>query len=189
VKNVIVLGGPNGAGKTTAAANILPAHIGMREFVNADEIAQGMSPFDPAAPAVAAGRLMVERIHALARAGASFAFEITCAGRAHAQLLRSCRDQGYRVTLIFLWLPSPEAALARVAQRVRGGGHGVADEVVVRRYWAGLRNMRHLYLPLADLGLIYDNSGASPVLIAESASARLTIHEPMRWQMIEDATR
>jgi predicted ABC-type ATPase len=189
VKNVIVLGGPNGAGKTTAAASILPAHIGIREFVNADEIAQGMSPFDPTAPAVAAGRLMVERIHALAQAGASFAFEITCAGRAHAQLPRSCRDRGYQVTLISLWLPSPQAALARVAQRVRGGGHGVPDEVVVRRYWAGLRNMRHLYLPLADLGLIYDNSATSPVLIAECVSAQLTIHEPARWRLIEDSTR
>lgn len=185
-----MLGGPNGAGKTTAAASLLPEALGIREFVNADEIARGLSPFNPDGVAVAAGRLMIERIRALARAGESFAFETTCAGRGHARLLRLCRAAGYRLALVFLWLPSPAAALTRVAQRVREGGHGVPDDVVIRRYAAGLRNMRRLYLPLVDAGLVYDNSGAGRVLIAERISdAPLVVHEPARWAMIEEATR
>ena len=133
---------------------------------------------------------MIERIRALARAGESFVFETTCAGRGYARLLQDCRSVGYRLTLVFLWLPSPAAALARVAQRVREGGHGVPDDVVIRRYVAGLRNMRRLYLPLVDAGLVYDNSGAGRVLIAErSSDAPLVVHEPGRWAMIEEATR
>jgi len=188
VREVIMLGGPNGAGKTTAAASLLPDALGIREFVNADEIARGLSPFNPEGTAVAAGRLMIERIQALARAGESFAFETTCAGRGHARLL--CRAAGYRLSLVFLWLPSAEAALARVAQRVREGGHGIPDDVVVRRYAAGLRNMRRLYLPLVDAALIYDNSGAGRVLIAERGlGASFVVHDPVRWALIEEATR
>jgi predicted ABC-type ATPase len=190
VRDVIMLGGPNGAGKTTAAASLLPNALGIREFVNADEIARGLSPFNAEGTAITAGRLMIERIQALARAGESFAFETTCAGRGYARLLRMCRAAGYRLSLVFLWLPSPEAALARVAQRVREGGHGVPDDVVVRRYTAGLRNMRRLYLPLVDVGLIYDNSGAGRVLIAEkSLDAPLVAHDPARWALIEEAMR
>ena len=146
-----MLGGPNGAGKTTAAQTLIPTALRIREFVNADEIARGLSPFNPEATAIAAGRLMVERIRALADAGENFAFETTCAGRGHARLLRNCRAAGYRATLVFLWLPSVEAALKRVARRVSEGGHGVPEGTVRRRYLAGLRNMRALYLPAVDL--------------------------------------
>ena len=119
----------------------------------------------------------------------SFAFETTCAGRTHLQRLRACRSAGYRVTLIFLWLPSAEVASARVAQRVAHGGHGIPHEVVVRRYSAGLRNMRHDYLPLADVALIYDNFERGRVLIAEKrADSSLVVHDPQRWSMIEEAT-
>jgi len=189
LKDIVVLGGPNGAGKTTMAIRLLSLHVAIREFVNADEIAQGISPLDPSASAIAAGRLLVSRIHALAKTGASFAFETTCAGRGHARLLQRCRVAGYRVTLVFLWLPTPQAALARVARRVRSGGHGVADDVVVRRYWAGLRNMRKLYLPLADIGFIFDNADTGRVLIAESVRDRLTVYDAARWGAIEEATR
>jgi len=148
VRDVIMLGGPNGADKTTAAATLLPQALDIREFVNADEIARGLSPFNPNGAAVAAGRLMIARVRALARAGESFGFETTCAGLGHARLLRMCRAVGYRLSLVFLWLPSPEAALARVSRRVREGGHGIPDDVVIRRYAAGLRNMRRVYLPM-----------------------------------------
>ena len=190
MKGVVVLAGPNGAGKTTAAPLLLPEHLGIREFVNADEIARGLSPFNPDGSAIAAGRLMIERIHALARAGESFAFETTCAGRGHARLLRSCRAAGYKVTLMFLWLPSSEAAIARVARRVRAGGHGIPPAVVARRYVAGLRNLRHLYLPLADIGLIYDNSDGGGGLVAERREGLdLLVHDPAVWSRIEKATR
>ena len=188
MKDVIVLGGPNGAGKTTAASTLLPWHLGIREFVNADEIARGVSPFNPEGSAIAAGRLLVTRIHALARGGGSFAFETTCAGRGHVQLLRSCKERKYRVTLLFLWLPSPQIALARVARRVSQGGHGIPDDVVVRRYWAGLRNLSQLYLPFADIALIYDNSDEGRELIVELTAKRLTVHDSARWKSIEEAT-
>lgn len=185
-----MLGGPNGAGKTTAADSLLPRALGIREFVNVDEIARGLSPFNPEGTAFTAGRLMIERIRALARSGESFAFETTCAGRGHARLLRMCRAAGYRLSLVFLWLPSPQAAVARVARRVREGGHGVPDDVVIRRYAAGLRNMWHLYWPLVDVGLVYDNSDTGRVLIAErTPDAPLAVHDPVRWALIEEATR
>lgn len=190
MKDVIVLGGPNGAGKTTAAPTLLPAILRIREFVNADEIARGLSPFNPEGSETAAGRLMISRIRALARAGESFGFETTCAGRGHVRLLRLCRDAGYRVALVFLWLPSPAAALARVARRVRTGGHGVPDDVVIRRYSAGLRNMRHLYLPLADIALIYDNSDGRDIVIArKKPEGELRVFDRARWNMIEEAAR
>jgi predicted ABC-type ATPase len=185
VKDLVVIGGPNGAGKTTAAGRLLPQQLGIREFVNADEIARGLSPFNPEQSAIMAGRIMIERIRALVRAGASFAFETTCAGRAHVQLLHSCRAAGYR--LIFLWVRSPEMALARVAGRARQGGHSLPPEVIVRRYHAGIRNMRELYLPAVDTAFIFDNSDGAGDLIAERTLAgHFVVHDALRWAMIGD---
>lgn len=190
MKDVIVIGGPNGAGKTTAANRLLPITLELQEFLNADEIARGLSPFDPEATAVAAGRLMIDRIDKLVQAGKTFALETTCAGHRQAKLLRSCRVAGYRVTFIFLWLPSPEAAIARVAQRVSRGGHNIPRETIIRRYAAGLYNMKHVFLPLADVAFIYDNSGAAPLLIAEKRSTMpFAVRDATRWKVIEDATR
>lgn len=187
MKDLIVLGGPNGAGKSTAVPTVIPPKLGIVEFVNADEIARGLSPLNPAGSEIAAGRLLIERIHALKDAGKSFGFETTCAGRSHARLLRECRTEGYRITLIFLWLPSPAAALRRVARRVREGGHGIDQAVITRRYRAGLRNLLALYLPLADLALIYDNSDLGRVLVYEATSAGSIVHDLKRWQKIQKA--
>lgn len=190
VKDVIIIGGPNGAGKTSSAPAIIPRRLQIHEFVNADEIARGLSPFDPEGNAVAAGRLMLERIRGLVRSGTSFAFETTCAGRGHAQWLRECKSQGWRVTLLFLWLPTPEAALDRVAKRVRDGGHSIPREVVIRRWKAGARNMRDVYLPLSDIAMIYDNSDADGVLIAErTLNIPLVVYDTARWAMIEKASK
>jgi predicted ABC-type ATPase len=181
VKDVIVIGGPNGAGKSTAANRILPAALASSRFLNADEIARDLSPSDPNSAAVAAGRLLLEGIDDCTRNGESFAFETTCAGRAHVQRLRRCRELGYRFTLIFLWLPSADIALARVAQRVANGGHGIPRDVVIRRYAAGIRNMRHDYLPLADVAVVYDNSERGRLRIAEKhPDSSLIIHDTER---------
>jgi predicted ABC-type ATPase len=189
VSDIVIIGGPNGAGKTTAAQVLLPQKLGIREFVNADEIARGLSPFNAEGVSVAAGRLMIARIRKLIRDRQSFAFETTCSGRGYVSVLEACRDQGWRVTLLFLWLPSPQTALDRVARRVREGGHSIPADVVVRRYWAGLTNMRRLYLPLADVAAIYDNSDEGRTLIAERIpEASLVIHDAARWAMIERVT-
>jgi predicted ABC-type ATPase len=190
MKQIVVLGGPNGAGKTTAAQIILPDKLGITEFVNADEIARGLSPFNPDAAALSAGRVMLERMHHLAQGERSFAFETTCSGKGHIGFLRRCKALGWRITLVFLWLPSPEFAMARVARRTAAGGHFIPPEAVVRRYWGGLRNLVDHYLPAADVVAIYDNSGDRPLLIADrEPGAALLVHNVGRWQMIERARR
>jgi predicted ABC-type ATPase len=144
MKDVAILGGPNGAGKTTAAGWLLPTELRIIEFVNADEIARGLSPFNPEGSAVMAGRVMIERLRILMREERSFAFETTLSGTSHLRMLRECREAGYRLTLIFLWLCSPELAIERVRRRIREGGHAIPEDVIRRRYAAGIRNMRTL---------------------------------------------
>jgi len=188
VDEIVIIGGPNGAGKTTAAQLMVPQSLEIREFVNADEIARGLSPFDPDHAALAAGRLMLARIREPVKNRQSFAFETTCAGRTHLPMLRQCKASGWRVTLVYLWLPSPQAALDRVARRVREGGHDIPSDVVVRRYWAGLSNLPLLYLPLADVAVIYDNSDGRRTLIAERLeNGSLVVHDAERWAAMERA--
>lgn len=190
MKDIIVFGGPNGAGKTTAAFKLLPKQLDTREFVNADEIAAGLSPFDPENSALAAGRVMLQRLQELARAGNNFAFETTCSGRGHMRFLKRCRALGYRLTLAFYWLPSPNTAIARVAQRVREGGHRIPEDVIRRRYVAGLRNMRHFYLPIVHTAFIFDNSDDNGILVAEHRDdGPLVVHDDARWKQIEEMTR
>ena len=185
-----MIGGPNGAGKTTAAEELVPRELDIREFVNADDIARGLSRFNPEGAAIAAGRLMIDRMKALVRNGESFAFETTCAGRMYLPWLRDCQARGWRVLLLFLWLPTPEAALARVARRVREGGHAIPKDVVIRRWKAGLVNMRNLYLPLSDGAQIHDNSDRTRILIAErTPDAPLVVHDAVRWAMIEKGSQ
>ena len=182
MKDIVILGGPNGAGKTTAAQVLLPEELGILEFVNADEIARGLSPFNVDRAAIAAGRLMLTRIRDFVRAGESFAFETTCAGRQRAQWLGQCKADGWRITLIYLWLPTVAQALDRVARRVRKGGHAIPADVVRRRYHAGLRNMKTLYLPLVNAAAVYDNSDEGRTLIASRADDDpLVIHDAVRW--------
>jgi len=189
MKDIVILGGPNGAGKTTAAPFVVPRELGIREFVNADEIARGLSPFNAEGAALAAGRLMIDRMRMLVREGQSFAFETTCSGRAHAGWLRACKTDGWRITLVYLWLRSPQMALDRVARRVRQGGHHIPDDVVVRRYHLGLVNMRRLYFPLADAAGIYDNSDYERTLIVRrSPEAGLVVYDAGLWAMIERLT-
>ena len=163
---VFVIGGPNGAGKSTAARALLPEYVGVRQFVNADEIARGLAGFAPESAAAEAGRIMLRRIRVLAREGVDFAFETTLASRSFAPWLTGLRETGYRVHLLYLWIPSAEFAIRRVAGRVRAGGHDVPPEIIRRRYRRGRRNFAELYSPLADTWEVYDNSGLTPRLVA-----------------------
>ncbi len=163
----MVLAGPNGAGKSTAGPALLRDTLGLMEFVNADTIARGLSAFAPERAALAAGKLLLRRVRDLAARRSDFAFETTLASRTFAPWLARLKQDGYRVHLIFLWLPSPKMALRRVADRVRQGGHDVPEEVVRRRYFSGRRNFFVLYRPLADGWRVYDNSRTGgPRLIA-----------------------
>jgi predicted ABC-type ATPase len=190
VRELIVLGGPNGAGKTTAAQIVLPGKLDVAEFVNADEIARGLSPFNPDGAAFAAGRLMLERMRGLASGDHDFAIETTCSGKTHIKFLRGCKEKGWRITLVFLWLPSPQIALDRVATRVAAGGHFVPSETIVRRYWGGLRNLFTDYLPLADVAAVYDNTGDEPILIADRAPGfELVVHDAKRWELMGRTSR
>ena len=154
---VIVLAGPNGAGKSTLAPFLIRDTYGLTEYVNADTIASGLAAFSPESVATEAGRIMLRRLHALADARASFAFETTLASRAYAVWLAELRRQGYEFHLVYLWLRSAELAVERVRQRTRLGGHDVAPEVVRRRYLKSVRNYFQLYRPLADSWGVYDN--------------------------------
>jgi predicted ABC-type ATPase len=164
-RRALVIAGPNGAGKTTFAREFLPADAGVSAFVNADLIAAGLSPFDPDRAAIRAARLMVRAIQEHVEQGEDFAFETTLAGRRYARAIPRWQSAGYRVGLIFLALPSSEFAIARVAARVRQGGHSVPDDVVRRRFASGRENFESIYKALVDEWRLYDNSGPRPVLI------------------------
>lgn len=165
--HVIVIAGPNGAGKSTTAPAILQGALGVTEFVNADTIAAGLSAFNPEKAAFHAGRIMLERLKQLAGEGENFAFETTLASKTFVCWLQKLKQQGYVFHLIYLWLPSPEFAIARVAERVRYGGHNVPEETIRRRYHAGIKNFFNHYQELADTWRLYDNAAqGDPRLIS-----------------------
>ena len=168
-KNIIIIAGPNGAGKTTFAREFLPQEAGCPIFINADLIAQGLSPFRPQAAAVRAGRIMLEMIADCVRRGKSFAIETTLSGRGYSQMIPAWRAAGYRVVIFFLELPSEELAVQRVAERVAQGGHDIPEPVIRRRFAAGRENFSRLYKALADDWRHYDNAGDEPVLVASSS--------------------
>lgn len=164
-KKIIIISGPNGAGKTTFARSFLPAEAQCPRFINADLIAAGLSPFAPEVVAVKAGRLMLAEIDEYVTRGESFAFETTLAGLGYLRHIRQWRELGYHVSLFFLRLPDPETAIARVAGRVRRGGHNIPEPVIRRRFAAGLRNLEHGYKAQVDAWAVYDNSGDEPILL------------------------
>jgi predicted ABC-type ATPase len=170
-KKVIIIAGPNGAGKTTFAREFLPADASCPVFVNADLIAAGLSPFQPEAVVFRAGRVMLEEIARHAAEGRSFAFETTLSGLTYARMIARWRAAGFAVKLIFLSLSTPDKAIARVAMRVRQGGHDVAPEIIRRRFAAGLRNFQDVYRHRVDYWQRIDNSGDTPILIDEGGNS------------------
>jgi predicted ABC-type ATPase len=179
---IIILGGPNGAGKTTAARFLFQERIGTRQFVNADEIARGLSPYDPASAEIPAGRLMLERMNDLRERRQNFVVETTCSGQSNLNFARRCKAEGWQVGLMYLWLRSPQAAIRRVARRVQEGGHHVPAEAIKRRYWSGLNNVRKFYLPLADFAMISDNTDGDRAHIVEKVEGGpLIVHDQRRW--------
>ena len=164
-KKIIIIAGPNGAGKTTFARSFLPREAQCPRFINADLIAAGLSPFAPETAAIKAGRLMLEEVAACVGRGESFAFETTLSGLGYLRHIDQWHAQGYRVDLYFLALPSAEAAVARVAERVSQGGHDIPEPVIRRRFVTGRRNFDQHYKTKVDTWALYDNAGTTPVLL------------------------
>ncbi len=184
--HIIVIAGPNGSGKSTTAPSLLKGTLGVTEFVNADVIAEGLSAFQPEGAAFHAGRVMLERIHHLAKERVDFAFETTLASRTFAPWIDDLKQTGYIFHLVFLWLPNAEFAIARDAERVRLGGHNVPEETVRRRYNKGMKNFFQIYRPLADTWRLYNNSDQSgPVLIASGEKKiEEKVYRPDIWGII-----
>lgn len=159
-----IIAGCNGAGKTTASYSVLPKLLDCKEFINADEIARGLSPFNPESVALEAGRLMLQRINQLLIQGKTFAIETTLATRSYSSLIERAKKAGYQVVLLFFWLSSPEMAIERVAKRVREGGHNIPTEIIIRRYWLGLQNFFNIFAPIVDVWTFYDNINSTVTL-------------------------
>ncbi len=187
--NIYIIAGPNGAGKTTFATRFLPHYADCREFLNADLIAAGLSPFSPALQNIRASELMLERMRELLANRQTFSFETTLAARSYARRIPEWRASGYRVFLFFLWLPSKDLAIERVANRVRQGGHDIPVPTIRQRYNGGLANFRSLYSPIVDGWLLLNGSQFPPLEVARQEDRLQSIRDPPLWQLIEQQMR
>jgi predicted ABC-type ATPase len=183
--NLFVIAGPNGAGKTTYVRRFLPQEMRCREFVNADLIAAGLSPFAPEQAAFEAGRIMLARLRDLAARRVDFSFETTLSGRAYAPLLRELRAAGYFIQLDFVWILNLDITRSRVRQRVTKGGHNIPDDVQLRRFHLGIRNLAELYRPLLNYWRLYDNTGGEPHLVMEEREGVPHVADAARLALIE----
>lgn len=167
MKRLYIISGCNGAGKTTASYTILPEMLDCNEFVNADEIAKGLSPFNPNKVAIKAGRLMLTRIDELIENGIDFAFETTLSTRSYVNTVKKAQEKGYFVTILYFWLNTPDLAVERVRIRVKEGGHNIPEQTIRRRYDLGIKNMFNLYIPIADYWMFIDNSKSPFDILAD----------------------
>jgi len=175
--NCYVIAGPNGAGKTTFATEFLPLYVNCRNFINADLIARGLSPFDPDAAMLRAGRTVLERIAEFTKAQIDFALETTLSGRTYVPLLRGVKKAGFRLHMFYLWIPSPDLALLRIRDRVQNGGHNVPERDVRRRFTRTVRNLFTLYRPLLDTLHFLDNASDIPCLIFKDQHGKTTVSD------------
>jgi predicted ABC-type ATPase len=176
--NLYIIAGPNGAGKTTFARKFLPEYVECLEFINADLIAGGLSPFVPEKAAIQAGRITIEQIRSLSAQHRDFGFETTLSGKTYVKLFLDLKKKGYRIHLFFLWLANANLAIERIAERVRLGGHHIPDAVVRRRFDKGLLNFFHLYKPLLNSWAFFDNSDDKPRLIAFEEAEKMHVLDP-----------
>lgn len=183
--NLFIIAGPNGAGKTTYARRFLPEEMRLREFVNADMIAAGLSPFAPDAAAFEAGRIMLKRLRDLAARREDFAFETTLSGRGYAPLFREMRAAGYYIRMDFLWIPELGITRKRVKQRVEKGGHNIPDAVQQRRFHLGVRNLATLYRPFLNYWRLFENTLEMPHLVAEEMEGVFTVADAAKLALIE----
>lgn len=167
--NLYIIAGCNGAGKTTASYAVLPEILNCKEFVNADAIAAGLSPFNVEGVALEAGRIMLKRINELLDEGVDFAFETTLSTKSYVSFIKKAQNAGYEVTLLYFWLDSPRVAFDRVAKRVSEGGHNIPIDVIERRYYRGIKNLFYLYIPICDKWIVMNNIGTPSVIVAQGS--------------------
>lgn len=184
--NLYIIAGPNGAGKTTASYSLLPDILHCPNFVNADEIARGLSPFAPELVNIQAGRIMLQRIEELLSQHVDFAIETTLSTRSYVQLVHRAQSLGYKVHLIFFFLETEEQAIQRVAQRVSNGGHGIPEVDIRRRFHRGIYNLLNLYMPICDNTRVYNNTHGDAIMVAKynAASQRMHVYEQEMWNQI-----
>lgn len=183
--NLYIIAGCNGAGKTTASYVVLPEVLNCREFVNADSIAAGLSPFNVESVAFEAGRIMLQRINTLMSEKIDFALETTLSTRSYVSLIHRAHELGYQVTLVYFWLRSPQVAMERVAKRVSRGGHNIPKDVIERRYYRGIKNLLELYIPICDTWFVIDNMSLSPETIAQGKrEIEISIKNSDLWKSI-----
>jgi predicted ABC-type ATPase len=187
--NIYVIAGCNGAGKTTCAFSILPDILATNEFVNADLIAKGISPFNESTVSFEAGRIMLTRIKELMVLKKDFVFETTLSTISYVKLLQEAKNHGYSIHLLYFWLKSYDLAIKRVKRRVEKGGHNIPEDVIIRRYDKSLVNLNKHFLPLVDAAIIFDNSNESPEVIAEKENNKYKIEKEILWQQILQHTK
>lgn len=183
-RNVYIIAGPNGSGKTTFAIKFLPEYARCPNFINADLIAHGLSPFSPGAAAIKAGKLVLEQIHEFAKKRVDFAFETTLSGKLYVNLFKSLKEKGYKIHIFFLWVPDTDLVVSRIKSRVAQGGHNVPVRDVLRRFNRSISNFFKLYQPLADSWMLFDNAGINPILIAERRNSRVKIIDESLYENI-----
>ena len=183
-RNVYIIAGPNGSGKTTFAKKFLPDYAKCPNFINADLIAQGLSPFSPRTAAIRAGRLVLEQVHSLAEKNVDFAFETTLSGKSYISFLNELKKRGYSINIFFLWIPGSELALSRIKDRVSAGGHDVPAVDVRRRFYRGIYNFIHHYKSLADTWLLFNNADSVPKLIAREKGGQVDIIDKEMFEKI-----
>ena len=183
-----ILAGCNGAGKTTASYTFLPEILDCREFVNSDELAKSLSPFDPSIASISASRHMLMRIEYLLKQGSDFSIETTLATRSLVNIINEARSRGYLITILYLWVQSPEIAIQRVRDRVSTGGHNIPENVLRRRYSTGLKYLFEIYMPICDRWMIADNSSNTFTLIAEGNNQRSIIKDEDKFKKIRSLT-
>ena len=182
--NFYIIAGCNGAGKTTASFTIFPDILNCRQFVNADNIAYGLSPFDVESVAIEAGKIMLQRINELLALGEDFAIETTLTTRSYVSLILRAKERGYKVSLIYIWLNSPELATERVAERVKNGGHNIPADVIERRSYRGIKNLFELFIPVSDYWTIADNTYGCLIQIASKKEIDNVIEDAELWNVI-----
>jgi len=188
--NLYIIAGCNGAGKTTASFTILPEMLDCDEFINADEIARGLSPFNPEKAAIEAGRLMLSKIEKLILNQKDFAFETTLSTKSYTKTILRAKQKGYQITLVFFWLDSVNLAIERVKTRVFEGGHDISRSVIIRRYYSGLTNLFTLYTPICDYWMIFNNSISPAELIAEGyANKDIAVKNLSNFETIKQLTQ